>query len=351
MTDRTTPGEGGTDGGLRIACFGELLLRLGAPGRERLLQSPHLDVHVGGAEANVAVSLARFGHAARMLTTVPANALGDAALAELRRQGVDTAHAQRRAGRMGLYFLESGAGARASTVLYDRAGSAFALSPPNTYDWPQLLAGVDALHLSGVTPALGTNGAAVAIAAAEAARTLGLAVSFDGNYRQTLWQAWDGDPRTILPHIAACANTLFADARDVALLTGHVQREVEPVAAIQDAAHAAFAAFPAVERLAATIRTARDVDHHELSAVLVTRQRTHVASARSTGTIVDRIGGGDAFAAGLLHGLAARVGDEGALQFALAAACLKHSIAGDANLCGVEDVLALLEEPTRDVRR
>ncbi|HET7844761.1 MAG TPA: sugar kinase [Xanthomonadales bacterium] len=351
MTERTTT-TGGTGGPpLRIACFGELLLRLGAPGRERLLQTPGFDVHVGGAEANVAVSLARFGHDARMLTTVPANALGDAALAELRRQGVDTSHARRGAGRMGLYFLESGAGARASTVLYDRAGSAFALAPPESYDWARLLAGVDALHLSGVTPALGSAGAAVAIAAARAARELGLGVSFDGNYRQTLWQAWDGDPRAILPRIAASANTLFADPRDVALLTGHVARETDPVAAIAEAAHAAFAAFPAVERVATTVRTARDVDHHELGAVLVTRTRTTVAPARATGTIVDRIGGGDAFAAGLLHGVHAGMGDERALAYALAAACLKHSVPGDANLCSVEDVLALLEEPTRDVRR
>jgi len=352
MTERTTAGApGGPVPPLRIACFGELLLRLGAPGRERLLQSARLDVHVGGAEANVAVSLARFGHDARMLTTVPRNALGDAALAELRRQGVDCAGAVRRSGRMGLYFLESGAGTRASTVLYDRAGSAFALAPPETYDWPALLAGVAALHLSGVTPALGANGAEVAIAAARAARELGLSVSFDGNYRQTLWQAWDGDPRAILPRIAECADTLFADARDVALLCGHASTERDPIAAIEAAARAAFAAFPTVQRMATTIRNARDVEHHELAAVLVTRSRTHAVPARGTGGIVDRIGGGDAFAAGLLHGLHAGLGEEGALDFALAAACLKHSIPGDANLCAVEDVLALLEEPHRDVRR
>jgi 2-dehydro-3-deoxygluconokinase len=348
MTDRTSAG---TDGRLRIACFGEVLLRLGTPGRERLLQSPRLEVHVGGAEANVAVSLARFGHAARMLTAVPPNALGDAALAELRRQGVDVAHALHRPGRMGLYFLESGAGARASTVLYDRAGSSFALLPPEAWDWPRLLADVTALHLSGVTPALGANGAAVAIAAAEAARALRLSVSFDGNYRQTLWQAWDGDPRAILPRIAACAATLFADPRDVALLTGHAAAEREPVAAIESAARSVFATFPLVERMACTIRDARALDQHELTAVLVTRRATHVAPARATGAIVDRIGGGDAFAAGLLHGLHAGLGEDGALRFALAAACLKHSIPGDANLCGVEDVLALIEEPHRDVRR
>ncbi|WP_257644083.1 PfkB family carbohydrate kinase, partial [Luteimonas salinisoli] len=139
----------------RILCFGELLLRLGAPGRERLLQSPSLQVHVGGAEANVAVSLARLGHAAALAGTVSDGVLGDAALGELRRYGVETDRLRRAPGRMGLYFLSTGAGLRPSEVLYDRAGSAFATAAADDYDWPALLDGADCLHLSGITPALG----------------------------------------------------------------------------------------------------------------------------------------------------------------------------------------------------
>ena len=148
-----------------IVCFGELLLRLGAPGRQMLLQSPVLDVHVGGAEANVAVSLARFGHDARMVGVVADNALGEAALGELRRHRVDTRAVQQVAGRMGLYFLTPGAIQRPSEVLYDRADSAFARVGGGTHDWPALLAGADWLHVSGVTPALGQRAADVVLAA------------------------------------------------------------------------------------------------------------------------------------------------------------------------------------------
>lgn len=336
---------------LRIACFGELLLRLSPPGRERLLQSPRLDVHVGGAEANVAVSLARFGHDARMVSVVPGNALGDAAIAELRRQGVDATRVARGDGRMGLYFLEPGAGQRAGIVTYDRADSAFARARPDAWDWPALLAGANALHLSGITPALGAAGAAAAREAASAAAMLGLAISFDGNFRPALWRAWNGDPRALLPPVAAHARTLFADPRDVALLTGTPEPGGEPVAAIEAAARAAFAAFAPLERFATTIRVAHSADLQELSAVCVTRKQTFTAPARAVGPIVDRIGGGDAFAAGLLHAHASGSGEEEALRFALAAACLKHSIPGDANLASAAEVQALLEEPQRDVRR
>src|SRR5687768_6131452 len=182
----------------RIVCFGELLLRLGAPGRQVLLQSPQFEVFVGGAEANVAVSLARFGHDSAQVGVYPDNALGAAAAGELRRHGVDTRALRTGPGRMGLYFLTPGAVHRPSEVLYDRAGSAFALADPAAYDWPALLAGADWLHLSGVTPALGERAAAAAIAAAREARRLGVKVSFDGNYRPKLWEAWNGDAPGLL---------------------------------------------------------------------------------------------------------------------------------------------------------
>ena len=196
----------------RIACFGELLLRLGAPGRELLLQSPRLEVVVGGAEANVAVSLARFGHPVAMLGTVADNALGHAALGELRRHGVDTAPVRLAAGRMGLYFLATGAGYRPSEVLYDRAGSAFATAPADAYDWPALLRGAGWLHVSGVTPALGPPTAAAAADAVRAAVAAGLRVSFDGNFRPSLWAAWGADPAPLLRPLLDGAEIAFEGA-------------------------------------------------------------------------------------------------------------------------------------------
>lgn len=339
----------------RILCFGELLLRLGAPGRELLLQSPRLDVQVGGAEANVAVSLARFGHHAAMAGTLTDNALGQAALGELRRHGVDTSRMQATPGRMGLYFLATGAGLRPSEVLYDRAGSAFAIAPADGYDWPALLAGTAWLHLSGVTPALGPATARAATEAVQAATAAGIQVSFDGNFRPKLWAAWDGDPATILRPLLANASIAFADHRDIDVVLGpagdgddatpHAQR-------FAGAAARAFAAFPRLQRIACTVRRQDSVDHHALGALMATRTGELVqVEDRVIPGIVDRIGGGDAFAAGVLHGLIQHWSDDDSLRFGHAAACLKHAVPGDFNLVGSDDVMALVEGGRLDVKR
>ncbi|WP_386066180.1 sugar kinase [Tahibacter sp. UC22_41] len=335
----------------RILCFGELLLRLASPGRELLLQSPQLQVHVGGAEANVAIALAGFGHAAGCMGTVADNALGRAAVAELRRYGVDTTRLRFAPGRMGLYFLETGALQRPSEVLYDRAESAFARAAADSYDWPALLAGAQFLHLSGVTPALGRAGADAAIGAARAARAAGLHVVFDGNFRLKLWQAWDGDPARILGEIFACADTVFADHRDIGVV---LQRDFSgaPAADIERvAADAAFDAFPQLRRIAATRRVQHSVDCHDLAAHVFTRDGAWQLPAQRLDGIVDRIGGGDAFAAGVLHGLLDGRDEDYSLRFGLAAACLKHSVPGDFLYLAAERVEALLGEARFDVRR
>lgn len=341
-----------------VACFGELLLRLSAPGRERLLQHPAFDVHVGGAEANVAVSLARFGHDAELLGTVADNALGEAALGELRRHGVHVGRVRRAPGRMGLYFLSQGAGLRPSEVLYDRAGSAFATTPAHAYDWPRLLQGTRLFHVSGVTPALGQATADAAIDAARAAREAGALVSFDGNFRAKLWAAWDGDPATILRALIGEAALAFADHRDIAVVLGEDGGDaqdaelVEPGARFAAAAARAFHAFPRLQRVVTTVRTQHSVDDHGLGALMATRDGAlHVAQPRVLHGIVDRIGAGDAFAAGVLHGLLTAMPDGDSLAFGLAAACLKHSQPGDFHLSDVEDVHALVRNERLDVKR
>lgn len=335
----------------RIVCFGELLLRLGSPGRQLLLQSPRLDVHVGGAEANVAVSLARFGHEVAMVSVVPHNALGQAAIGELRRHGVDTRHVVFAPGRMGLYFLVAGAIHRPSEVLYDRAGSAFALAAPELHDWDTLLRGADTLHVSGVSPALGASAAEATLRAVRAAAERGLTVSFDGNYRPKLWSAWNGDAPAILRGILVHVDLLLADHRDIAIVLGRDFDGIPPAQRNQAAAQAAFAAFPRLRRMATTVRTQRNVDHHELSAQLYTRTAAIETEVHAITPIVDRIGAGDAFAAGLLHGLRSGQADADALRFGLACACLKHSIPGDFNLASVDEVEAWLGEQRFDVRR
>ena len=338
----------------RILCFGELLLRLGAPRRELLLQSPRLDVHVGGAEANVAVSLARFGNPAVVVGTVADNALGEAALGELRRHGVDTSRVRLVPGRMGLYFLATGAGHRPSEVLYDRADSAFALADPASYDWPSLLEGASWLHVSGVTPALGERTAQATIDAVRAAAANGVRVSFDGNFRPKLWAAWDGDPARILHPLLAEAEIAFADHRDIDVVLGASGGDVTATHAERFAAGAAraFDAFPCLQRVACTVRSQASVEHHVLGALMATRDGELLRiEDRELPGIIDRIGGGDAFAAGVLHGLMSGWSDTESLRFGHAAGCLKHAVPGDFNLVGSNDVMALVDGARLDVRR
>jgi 2-dehydro-3-deoxygluconokinase len=337
----------------RIACFGELLLRLGAPHHQMLLQSPTLDVHIGGAEANVAVSLARLGHPTSMISVVPDNPLGAAAIGELRRHGVDTTAVMPAAnGRMGLYFITTGAIHRPSDVIYDRAHSSFALAAPTLFDWDSLLGETKHFHVSGVTPAIGADTADAAIRAVRVARSRGLSVSFDGNFRAKLWAAWNGDAASITRTLMSEADLVFADHRDIAIALGWTPPDASPEVAIKSAAEAAFAAFPQLSRLATTIRSQRNVDHHALSAIMLTRDGAeHRTPTYELVPIVDRIGGGDAFAAGVLHGLHSGMGDPASLHFGLAAACLKHSIPGDFNLAGADDMTAFIEQGKFDVRR
>ena len=336
---------------LGVACYGEVLVRLSAPRNEVLLQTPTLDLHVGGAEANVAVSLARFGHPASLVTVLPDNSLGRAALAELRRHGVGTEAVQMRTGRMGLYFLTAGAGHRPSEVLYDRSDSAFALAPSDLIDWEKALAGSSWLHVSGITPAVSATAAESALRAVRAARGHGLSISFDCNYRAKLWERWHGSARTILRDLVNEADLLFAEQRDIALILDRDYESMPPEQRFHTAASEALAQFPRLQRIAATVRVQRNVDDHDLSAVLGSRSGIRTTRRYSIGRIVDRIGSGDAFAAGLLHGLLTGLDDQGALDFALAAACLKHSIPGDFNLIGIADVQNLLQDTGFTVRR
>jgi 2-dehydro-3-deoxygluconokinase len=335
----------------RIACFGEMLLRLSAPDGELLLQSGRLLAHFGGAEANVAVSLARLGHHARSLTVLPDNPIGEAAAGEMRRHGVDLEFVARRPGRMGLYLLTPGEVRRPSEVLYDRAGSAFAETGPEDYDFAAALAGCDWLHLCGITPAVSEKAAAAALAAVRAAGRLGVKVSFDGNYRAKLWAAWGGDAKPVLRELMEHAAILFGDDRDIALVLDRRFDHEDPVARRTAAAEAAFEAFPKLRRVASTVRQEPAVRRQRLSGFLASRQGVCTTPEIDLEDVVDRIGGGDAFAAGVLHGVIGGMTDERALRFGLAAAAFKHSVRGDFNLASAGDIEAALADSGLSVRR
>lgn len=335
----------------RAVCFGEVMIRLSSPPGERLLESALFEARVGGAEANVAVSLARFGWDARMVTRLPDQALGRAVRDELRRHGVDTSAVAWAEGRLGLYFLTPGAVVRPSEVIYDRAESAFAEADPADWGWDALLAGADRLHLSGVTPAIGPKPAAAALDAVAAANRIGMPVSFDGNYRAKLWAAWRGDGPGTIRRLLEGAETAFVDDRDLALALGRSfdgeLRERRRVAA-----EAAFQAFPRLQRVVATVREQTGVENQSLSALAFVRDgRVHESGPWSLTGVVDRIGGGDAFAAGVLHVLGTGGDAADALDFGLAASALKHSVKGDFNTATEAEVRALLLGGGLDVRR
>lgn len=334
---------------MKFLAFGEIMLRLSPPGRELLLQSPKLDVWVAGAEANVATALARLGHDVGFVSAVPDNDLGRAAISSLRSHGIDTNGIALAGERIGLYFVTSGAGLRATEVIYDRAHSSFADMPAQAWDWDTLLAGADRLHLSGITPALGPVPAAAALAAAEAASARGIAVSFDGNWRGKLWERWDGNPRAILSGLVAHADLMFGNHRDIALLLGR-DFSSDGADRRREAVEAAFEAFPKLQTIASTARQVEHVDLHRLSARIDTRTGHAQTEDVVLAGIVDRIGGGDAFAAGVLHALRSGGDSDSAARTGLALAALKHSLPGDASLFRQADIDAYLEGGL-DVRR
>ena len=333
-----------------VVCFGELLIRLSPPGQELPLQSPTLKVVYGGAEANVAVGLSRLGSRARMVSVAPDNELGRAALGELRRWGVDVSGVRFGPGRMGLYFVTPGAAFRSTEVLYDRAHSAFCRAAPGTYDWDRELEGASWLHLSGITPALGRSGAEACLAAASAARARGVKVCFDGNYRAHLWAERSGEAPAILRQMLGCADLALVTERDLALALEREFHGAEDLVSRADAAVTAFAEFPRLARIAALLRTHNPDGSQQLSATMFTRERSLMAETLSLPAIVDRIGTGDAFAAGLLHGLLGEETEETALALGLRSAAHKHGVAGDFPMATAAD-LAAFDAPWTDVRR
>jgi 2-dehydro-3-deoxygluconokinase len=335
----------------RIVFFGEMLMRLTPPGNELPMQSPRFDVHFGGAEANVAASLAILGHDSVMISALPDNVLGHACSGELRRHGVDTTRLRYAEGRMGLYFLSPGAMHRPSEVLYDRVDSVFARTPADAYDWPYLLAGAQWLHLSGINLALGETTAQAALAAVHAARAAGISISFDCNYRSKLWGPRAAQAPMLLREVVTEADLIFGSDRDIALILGMDFPYTNTSDRFRAAASAAFAAWPRLRRLAATERHHRNVDDQDIFGLMATHDRMLTTAAHTLTGIVDRIGGGDAFAAGLLHGLFRNMADDDALDFAIAAACLKHSIPGDVNLLREADMLAFLSQNGFEVKR
>ena len=324
------------------------MLRLKAHGAERLFQSPMLEATFGGAEANVAVSLAQFGLDAAFVSAIPANPVGDACIAELRRFGVDTRSVLRQGGRLGIYFLEAGANQRPSRVNYDRAGSAIAVAQQGNFDWSWIFEGANWFHVTGVTAAISQSAADICIEAARQARQRGITVSCDYNYRKNLWKYGKSAPevmRELLKHVqVGIANEEDCQAAlgiDIDVDAGAGVLETDKYRLI---AERVLKEFPSLERQVITLRESHSADANGWSACLHNRRDFLVSRRYEISDIVDRVGAGDSFGAGLIYGLLVYSGDDRkALEFATAASCLKHSIAGDFNRVTVGEVEALMK--------
>ncbi len=330
----------------RVVTLGEVMLRLKSPGFERLFQSAVLEATFGGAEANVAASLAQYGVDARFISAIPANAVGDACVASLRAFGVDTSMVRRQGERLGAYFLENGANQRPSRVTYDRAGSSIAAARASDFDWDAVFEGADWFHVSGVTPAISASAADLSIAAARAARERGVRVSCDYNFRKNLWRYGKTAPE-VMRELVALAHVGVANEEDCQKALGiEVDVDVTNGALEHDKyralADAVLGAFPNLERQVITLRESHSADRNGWSAVLATRQSFLTSRHYEITDIVDRVGAGDSFAAGLIYGLRAYRDDQRALEFATAAYCHKHSILGDINRVSVAEVEALV---------
>ena len=326
----------------RFLTFGELMLRLKSPGRERFLQSPSLEATFGGGEANVAVSLANYGLDAEFLSVIPNNAIGDSAIGELRRFNVGTDKVIRTEGRMGIYYLETGANQRASKVIYDRAYSAFSMFKPEGYDWDKIYKDVEWLHISGITPAISEETKNASILAVKEAKARGITVSLDLNYRKNLWK-YGVDAQDVMKVLTSYTDIVIANEEDCQkslglkcdsnVSDGSLDRED-----YKKLSDTLLAEYPNVHKVAITLRESKSADINFWAAALNNGEEFIVSRRYEMYDIVDRVGGGDSFAGGLIYGLNELESDNDALEFAVAASCLKHSIDGDFNRVTVGEV-------------
>lgn len=331
----------------RYVTFGEIMLRLKPPEHERFFQSPLLEATFGGGEANVAVALARFGGDVSYVTVLPSNVIGDSCIAELRRYGVDTSGIAREGSRIGIYFLEAGANQRPSVVVYDREGSAIAAARPGDVDWKARFAGATWFHVTGITPAISQSCADLTLEAVRAAREAGLTVSCDLNYRKNLWKYGKSAPE-VMTEVARHAHVVIANEEDCQKALGitasvDVESGALQAAQYEKLARKVLERYPNLTNVGITLRESRSADDNGWSGVLASRTGFWVSRKYEIHDIVDRVGTGDTFAAGLIFGLSTLEDPQAALELAVAASCLKHSIPGDLPLLSLAEVQALVK--------
>jgi len=325
--------------------FGEIMLRLKPPHWERFFQSPLLEATFGGGEANVAVGLARFGLNVAYVSVIPDNAIGDACIRELRRQDIDTSLIVRKGNRLGIYFLEAGANQRPSKVIYDRSHSAIAEAKPGDINWDRVFDRVGWFHISGITPAISLSASELSIEAVKKAREKGITVSCDLNFRKNLWKYGKSAPE-VMGELVKYVDIALGNEEDcqkslgvkvgVDVESGRLQAEK-----YKELTDKVLSLYSNIKKIAITLRESHSANYNGWSAVLNNRREFLISKKYEIHNIVDRVGGGDTFAAGLVYGFNNLDNDREALEFAVAASCLMHSIPGDLPLLSIEEVKSL----------
>ncbi len=337
-----------TSSSRKIITFGEIMLRLSPPGYQRFSQARSFDVIYGGGEANVAVSLANFGLPVDFVTRIPLNDIGEACIAFLKQYGVGVDKIVRGGERLGIYFLEMGSMQRGSKVVYDRSASSISTIEKGMVDWGTVFADADWFHWTGITPAISAGTAAVCLEAIQAAKELGLTISCDLNYRKNLWK-WGKKASEVMPEFVQYCDVAIGNEEDADKVFGIRAPESDVTAGKVDAepyrhvSEKLAERFPALKTIAITLRGSISASHNTWSGVLWHAGDFYAGLKFDITHIVDRVGGGDAFMGGLIYGLRTYGEDyQRALNFAIAASCLKHSIFGDFNLVTVDEVQKLM---------
>ena len=332
----------------KIITFGEIMLRLKSPAYERFFQSPSLEATFGGGEANVSVSLANYGLDTAFVTVLPKNDVADACIRELRGFGVDTTKIVRGGNRVGIYFLETGAVQRPSKVIYDRAGSSICEAKPGDIDWDSVLEGATWFHFTGITPAISQGAADLTLEALKACQDRGIHVSCDLNYRKNLWK-YGKRADEVMTELVKYVDTVIANEEDFQKALG---LSAESAASVEEGeinvdnykaiASLAMETYPNIKRVAITLRESKSANHNFWRACLYNGTEFFLSRRYSITDIVDRVGGGDSFGGGLIYGLNTYPDEQTALEFAVAASCLKHTIIGDYNRVSVAEVESLM---------
>ena len=332
----------------KVVTFGEIMLRLATPNYLRFIQATEFEATYGGGEANVAVSLANYGLSPQFVTRLPKNDIGKAALSTLKKYNVGTDHIAMGGDRLGIYFLESGAVTRGSKVVYDRANSALAEIQPGMIDWDTALDGAEWFHWTGITPAVSQGAADVCLEGVKAASEKGITVSCDLNYRKNLWK-YGKQPGDIMPELVAGCDIILGNEEDAEKVFGIHPEGVDvtkgnvEAAAYESVCSQLMEKFPKAKKAIITLRGSISASHNSWSGVLYDGKTLYEAPTYQITHIVDRVGGGDSFMGGLIYGLLTYPDDDQqALNFAVAASCLKHTIHGDFNMVTVEEVEKLM---------